>query len=623
MKAALKWVGGVLFFCIIGVFVAALFVTKFIDLNDHRQALSELLSKQADAKINIQGEISWQTFPTLSIQLSDIEIKDNKQRYEANVAQSNLQVVWLPLLQKRVEITTMHLNNAEVKVNLDRLTTAAYIDKNKALTPTVMLTSATQASQQKNSDAPQANTRLNIKKLSIENSRVIVIENNKETLKLIDFNLNSKEVGAHQDIFTVTTQTLIQHPRLKNNQAKLDSQILIEPKRHQAEFKDCRIQVKSLSTPCNGTLAWPNQALKAQFNLDVKTNNLNDIFPDSKRKKLILTGDMAYENDVIEIPNLQCQIDDISMNGHARYNLKTKKMHLKPVGIQHFGILHQGQVDVTLAKTPQWNLNTKAGGITVARVMENFKKPSPLTGTGHYNANLSGAGEDKAVIIQTLKGPLNAKVGSGRIYGVDISSMLQQTALKLEKMLELTKQQSPEGMLLGFVTKSVGDIAPTVGSKRYSPFNTLIIQGNFSSGFYHIQKMTLTGADYQIIGSGKINLGQETINAQAKTIWYGQSQDPTVNDLMKKGFDIHISGPLKNPKVTPNTEAFMNAAMAVMQQRFIKKVTERVIDEAIKRGLGREGGSLQPEDVVKDLFGVGGGEKNQAPPPNPIDRFFR
>ncbi len=114
LKIALWMVGG-----IVGVLVLTVAVLFFVDANAYKARLEAAASHGTGMKVEIAGNISLGIFPGLYVTLEDVQI--HNRGIDVGAAQyAKVGIEILPLLQKKVRISTMTLKNAKLYIERDR-----------------------------------------------------------------------------------------------------------------------------------------------------------------------------------------------------------------------------------------------------------------------------------------------------------------------------------------------------------------------------------------------------------------------------------------------------------------------------------------------------------------------
>ena len=116
-----------LFKIIVGIFVivpviliaVALIAPRFIDPNDYRDQISELVRSQTGRDLSIDGELAVSMFPWVGIRVQDMSLAQPENVGEGNmlsISEADIRVKVAPLLSRTVEVDTIVLRDPVINM---------------------------------------------------------------------------------------------------------------------------------------------------------------------------------------------------------------------------------------------------------------------------------------------------------------------------------------------------------------------------------------------------------------------------------------------------------------------------------------------------------------------------
>ena len=117
IKLALKIVGG-----IVAVFITlAIVLIVFVDPNDYKQEIANLVKSKTGYSVNIRGNIALSVFPWIGVQVNDVEVENPpgyKGKTLARVARVDISAKLFALLRSKLEMK--HITVRGLTLNLQR-----------------------------------------------------------------------------------------------------------------------------------------------------------------------------------------------------------------------------------------------------------------------------------------------------------------------------------------------------------------------------------------------------------------------------------------------------------------------------------------------------------------------
>ncbi|MGR5320104.1 AsmA family protein [Vibrio sp. DNB22_19_1] len=142
---------------VVVILAAVLALTVFVNPNQFKPLIVEQVQKQTGLELVIEGDISWQFFPSIGFELGRTELRNPQGFSQPNLFKVDtvgVDVSVMPLLSKQLEIGNVTLDGAEVYLetlkdgskNIDALTKAQSQQAEQFTEPTSVQTEGTQSS---------------------------------------------------------------------------------------------------------------------------------------------------------------------------------------------------------------------------------------------------------------------------------------------------------------------------------------------------------------------------------------------------------------------------------------------------------------------------------------------
>ena len=116
MKRLLLWLGGILALLVVTVSALAAYIVFFLDPNDYKQELADLVRKKTDMTLELKGDLAWQLYPNLGLHLGETSLTDPALKETlARVGDAALSVELMPLLAGKASIDAIHVDGAALR----------------------------------------------------------------------------------------------------------------------------------------------------------------------------------------------------------------------------------------------------------------------------------------------------------------------------------------------------------------------------------------------------------------------------------------------------------------------------------------------------------------------------
>ena len=119
MSRTFKILASLISTIILLIFLAIIAVTVWLDPNDYKDNISQLVKEQTGQTLAINGEIHWSFFPSLGIKVENVTLSNPPgfgSQPMAKVGNAEIQMKLLPLLDKRFEMNKLVLQHADINL---------------------------------------------------------------------------------------------------------------------------------------------------------------------------------------------------------------------------------------------------------------------------------------------------------------------------------------------------------------------------------------------------------------------------------------------------------------------------------------------------------------------------
>ena len=114
MNRILKFIAVLLAVVVLLGVIAAALLPRFIDPNQYRNEITQLVYDQSGLKVSINGPIGWSIFPWVGLSLEDVSVEGANSSQLAQLGSAGVSVKLIPLLSKRIEMQTLELTGLEL-----------------------------------------------------------------------------------------------------------------------------------------------------------------------------------------------------------------------------------------------------------------------------------------------------------------------------------------------------------------------------------------------------------------------------------------------------------------------------------------------------------------------------
>lgn len=650
---------------LVGIFfllaIVVIGVTQFLDPNNFKSQITNLVEQQTGQKIEIDGNIEWSWFPNLGLKMSDLRLleQENQDNNLLLIQKARTSIALMPLLSKSLVIKDLELNNLNYRHSL---TITADVDtlklsgislaKNSLNINNVDLTNI-KLFEGKDTKKPKVLMSIQAKNINFKDKVASSKINIKAKIaqQTVDFNANistdlNKQIITIDPIVTnfakskLTGKTVITNLKsgpvinfnLLLDKATISGKANIDISKDKPkttfdivlnglDIKNIEKLTNSLnqdlpktssnSTKKNKTKAVlatnkqpKNQPIKQSKNKPLHKNKSlkqspkeDILIPIELIKKLNLKGKLKATNT----KHNDLLIDLVDANIKCQDSILT----INPLKINFLGSKHVVDFSVNAKQTPpKITIVENARNFEINNILNHLKKPNKLEGNTNIHAQISSQGNTKAQLEQNLTGYFEVSISNGKLYGADLEKILKQVETTLVGLFDNIKHTNKE-TIKRFISSEITQWKqPIVSESQTTPFRELI-------GVFEIKNNTVNNTDfslrhphYFVQGYGVYNLDTQAIDytvAASLTNYDGKTDKEIINFMRANPLPIHIKGTLEKPKIHPELDEFSSRAIKFFQKSAIKQLGGKALDKVFKKIKPKDGDS-----IIKSLEGIFG-----------------
>ncbi len=620
MKALIKIIFSLVFLAVLLVGgAAALLLT--VNPNSYKTQISSAAKQATGRDLNIAGDISVVFYPVLGFKAAGLEMGNTadfseKDFIKAGEVQAGVKI--MPLLSKKVEITTVRLVEPQITVikKADGTNNLAMPQKEAAA----------------KAETPQLD--ISVEGIDISKAKVTYIDKAAGKTTVINpLNLKIPSYASGRDI-DVALDMIVQQPAPAKPMA-FDVKTTVKPDLNKGEFtfrnlkahvdlggakasatagvvlntKTEEIKVTNLVTGWQGTDLKGNANVKGFKNpsvtFDVSSPSVdldalmpsNPNAPKDNNKQLLpldllrtLTLDGKVSIGTLKTAGLS--MSDVKFDVNARNGL----LKIDPLTLNMYdGTLTTAvQVDARSA-SPSYNLKGGLKGLEVGKLLTAKMGQDYLTGVSNVDFDLNTRGNTMNAINAAAGGQIKFDFGKGYINKWQLSKLMNQAISYFE----------------------TGKLDQNASDKIY--FTSLDATFIGQSGVFRNDNLVLIGPKSHALGSGSVNLANQSVDY---TVRVGGGDNPEKFGK-KKHLPVRMTGPFSKPSYALDMQALIQDVagekIEEKKQEVMQKLFEKLDKKAGKGAApaaGAEGtapaeGATAPaetapakkeEDPLKSLF---------------------
>lgn len=629
MGKLLKIIGGLLLLLVLVVIVAPL----VIDPNDYRDQIQQVVKEKTGRDLLINGDLSLSVFPWVGVEINDVSLsnaKGFKAKHFAEIKEANVKVKLLPLLSRKVEVSTVVLNG--VSLNLE---------KNKAGKTNWDDMAQAPADQDKASDTAKDGSAaafgaIAVGGLQLADANVTWDDASKnESYSLADLNLTTDALSLGKPMGVDLAFTVDSSKPKATIRLKLAGDLIINESLNKFDFQNMTLAIDAAGEPVPGGAMRIDMASHLVADLagkgSLSLNPLTIKFDDST-----LTGDASVKNLSNPAIGFNLAVDSINVDRYLTQqasnggktgsgtNTSTPPpaaVALLPVEtirglnidglfrvqslvvngltaeqasvkiIAKNGILrteqgvkifyngsYAGQTTVDARQnTPLITVNEQATGINIEPLLIDLMGESSVSGVANIKASLTTRGNNMTAIKSTLNGNAEFSFQDGAITGIDVGALIKQAEAVLK------------GDLAAAMVKGEGKTA----------FSNMSGTAQITNGLVNNNDLLVTSGLVNIKGAGTANLVSEKIDYRLtlqRTKALEAKETTDTKDLKNILIPVNVKGTFAKPSVQLDVKAIMLATQKEKIEEKKQELKEKVNEKLNEKLKGRAG------ELLKGLF---------------------
>ena len=633
MGKLLKFLGG-LVFLIIAVGVIAPLV---IDPNDYREQIQTIVKEKTGRDLAINGDLSFSVFPWLGIGINQVSLsnaKGFKAKNFAVIEEANVKVKLLPLLSKKVEISTIVLKGMELN-----------LAKNKAgKTNWEDMLQADAGADSADANAADESTSgaglgaLAIGGIKIEGANVNWDDAGKnEHYSIIDLDLTTEALSLNNPTAIVLAFTVDSSKPKATVRLKLQGDLLINTALNKFDFQNMTLAIDAAGEPVPGgamrvdiashlvadlagsgslildplTIKFDDSTLSGnalvknfdkpavKFDLTIDSINVDRYLPQSSAD----TQSASAKSGGASIPPPAATamipvqtIRDLNIDGIFKINslvingLKAEQASVKILakngvlkteqGVKKFyNGSYAGKTTVDARQNiPKIIVKEQATGINIEPLLVDLLGESSLSGVANIKVDLTMRGNNIAAFKRRLNGTANFSFLDGAVTGIDVGALMKQAQAVLK-----------------------GDLSAAFvkGGDNKTTFAKMSGSAQITNGLLNNNDLLVVSPLINIKGAGTANLVTEKLDYQLglqRTKATTDREKADTKDLKNVLIPVNISGTFAAPKVRLDVKAIVLATQKEKIEEKTQELREKLNEKIDKKLKGKVG------DLLKGLF---------------------
>ena len=576
---------------IIVVFVASL--ATFIDPNNYKPEINNLIQKYTGRSFEINGTIQWSLAPQVALYLQDVTL-GNAKGFEGTflkAAEAHIKLDFIDLLKRQITINGIELQSPHLyltktkdnKTNFDDL--IAISTKPKTTKP-----------------VNEKNIPIKIKEFTIKNANFTWTDNS------TDKSINIKDFNLIMQNFSLSSNKTIEINPLKIEWAKnnvalnlyiksFDKNPLVKGNLEIKKILPINIlkTLEKTSVPKNmpklikgkWDLEYTSTSQKLKFyniDLDVDQGKVN--------------GELLINNPLLLLASTDFYniLQQLNANGKFNFtaivikdNLIIDQMQIPIIAnhglIKSNSILlealdgkHQVNINLDVTKNvPSIEITNKSQNFPIEPIMASIEQSKKITGNADLNIDLKTQGDNLTALKQNLNGKIDFDINQGQLYGVDIHKLLKYAENTIQSLFGSIKNKAQVN-IEKLVSSKTKDWQKGQGANAITNFDSLKANLIFHNGTSKNTKLVVDHSDYAITGTGEINIVEETIDlkilALCKSI--DKTKSPNAATHMEKNpININVTGNLYNPSIIPDIASYIQKALQKLHKTIMKDLIKK------------------------------------------------
>ena len=185
---------------------------------------------------------------------------------------------------------------------------------------------------------------------------------------------------------------------------------------------------------------------------------------------------------------------------------------------------------------------------------------------------------------RTLNGKAAFELEGGKIFGINLSALLQDAQSKIANLVKGFANQKGEGSLksLELEEKKWG-VENTLAN--FTTFDNARASFQMTNGLVSNSDLMVTQKDFTITGQGNINIVDELIAFHLAVQLKHLSlpiKDELSHFLLSTPLPINVQGSLFAPSIRPDLKSYTQAALRTAQKAVVKDAIHKGVNKALE-----------------------------------------
>ncbi|MBU3068774.1 AsmA family protein [Aestuariicella sp. G3-2] len=336
MGSLLRVIAGIVGLAIVLVIGAVLYLTMVLDPNDYRDDIERLAAKQG-VPLEINGDLSWQWFPTLGLSVEGVKVMTGDEAL-LDAERLAAAVAVMPLFSGNVSIEALEFSGVQVNVWKDKqgrgnwellqqAEAAGAADKKAKETASTPATDSTAAK----GDAAASPVALVIERLRLENAQLVYRDLAAGSrIELSDLNLSVDGFDLAGQPFDLKQSAVLKLDGQQPLEISSEGQLGFNLEKQHLTMSGLQLEVAANKTPMtlelSGDVAL--ETLAAQLDLALQPVNLAkwltqfgielpEMSAADALSKVSLSSKIVGDDGAWKLNNLSLKLDDTTFAGHA------------------------------------------------------------------------------------------------------------------------------------------------------------------------------------------------------------------------------------------------------------------------------------------------------------------
>ncbi len=224
------------------VIVAAIAIPLFVDPNEFKPQIIELVKKETGRDLTINGDLEISVFPWIGVSTGELAVSNAKgfaDRPFARIEQSDIKVKLLPLLSKKVEVSRIVLKGLDLYLAKNKRGVSNWADLIKEeKTGESKPEQQQSASSEQQSSAP-AIAALAVAGLSIDNAHIVWDDQQSDQYTEIkNFNVDIEQLAFDRPVDIALSMEVLNPKAKSDTRLELETQLIINEALNRFQLKD-------------------------------------------------------------------------------------------------------------------------------------------------------------------------------------------------------------------------------------------------------------------------------------------------------------------------------------------------------------------------------------------------